>query len=438
MANSDPATRPRRKTGKRKRAPSEALGGSWSSPSDGAINPFSRSPGQRRQLSVAGLSDTDEDPTREIKDFPHRGFDQGTAGSAQESELDDGGEGQQSDVDDGNTSARPSLERNGERRAAAVRRGDHLDVLLRSIHQFLDQGDVAKAARAYGVILQLRPGSRPIDVRQHNLWAIGAEILMREGEEPPSRQRQLQHGEAAHTASDESPPGYTGIRMPARWGSPANINKVKAYFETLIQKHPYDHKFTRSVSALDFQLALLGCEIYNTYAEHTAALARADKDATPWDGQRPTDDVEQPVESVGDGVRGQGAHEHQARLNAHKDRLRTRALAAMRDITGRMDTLMQQLPYYKNNHFLRLRATASLYAADLLVPAWQPTLPQRYDAENRRQLERQAAIDALHRLVENGGELDRTAQAILDGQVEKGDEPPSPSPLYSSLPIRGA
>ncbi|POR36658.1 Uncharacterized protein TPAR_03154 [Tolypocladium paradoxum] len=432
MANSDPTSRPHRKTGKRKRAPStDAVGSSWSlAPSDGAINPFSRSPWERLQLSVAGLSDTDEDPTREIKDFPHRGFDRGTPGSAQESEPDDGGEGQQSDVE----------ERNSERRVAAVDCGGHLDVLLRSIHQFLDQGDVAKAARAYGVILQLRPGSRPIDVRQHSLWAIGAEILMREGEEPPSRRRrrqQQQHGEAAHAASDESSPGCTGIRTPARWGSPANINKVKAYFETLIQKHPYDHKFTRSVSALDFQLALLGCEIYNVHAEHMAALARADEDAGGWDGHHLADDVEQPVEFISDDVHGQGAHEHQARLRAHKDRVRTQALAAMRDITKRMDTLMQQLPYYKNNHFLRLRATASLYAADLLVPASQTTSPQRSDAENRRRLERQAAIDALQRLVENGGGLDRTAQAILDGQVEQGEGPPSPSPLYSSLPIRG-
>ncbi|KND86861.1 hypothetical protein TOPH_08510 [Tolypocladium ophioglossoides CBS 100239] len=438
MATLDPRSRPRRETGKRKRAQStDALGSSWSPFPSGAINPFSRSPGERLQLSVAGLSDTDKDPTREIKHFPHRGLDPGTAESAQESEPDDGGEDQQLDVEGGNTSTRPSLERNGERRAAAVDGGGHLDVLLRSIHQFLDQGDVAKAARAYGLILQLRPGSRPIDVRQHNLWAMGAEILMREGEETPSRRRRQQHqrqqqqGEAVHTASDESSPGYTGIRMPARWGSPANIKKVKAYFETLIQKHPYDHKFARSVSALDFQLALLGCEIYNVHAEHTAALALASS------GHHLADDVEQPVEFISDDAHAPGAHDHQARLRAHTDRLRGQALAAMRDITARMDTLMQQLPYYKDNHFLRLRATASLYAADLLVPTSQTTSPQRYDAENRRQLERQAAIDALRRLVENGGELDRTAQAILDGQVERGEEPPSPSPLYSSLPIRG-
>ncbi|PNY23967.1 Uncharacterized protein TCAP_06087 [Tolypocladium capitatum] len=441
MADSDPRSRPRRKTGKRKRASStDALGSSWSPfPSDGVINPFSRSPGERLQLSVAGISDTDVDPTREIKDFPHRGFDRGTPGSAEESEPDNVGEGQWSDVEDGNHSSRSSLERNGERGVAAVDQGGHLDVLLRSIHQFLDQGDVAKAARAFGLILQLRPGSRPIDVRKHNLWAMGAEILMREGEEPPSQQQQQQQqGEAAPTASDESSPGYTGIRMPARWGSPVNINKVKAYFETLIQKHPYDPKFNRSVSALDFQLAMLGCEIYNVYAEHTAALARADEDASARDRHHLADDVEQPVEFISDEAHGLEAHEHQAKLRAHRDQLRAQALVAMRDITDRMDTLMQQLPYYKNNHFLRLRATASLYAADLVVPASQTTPPQRHEAGNRRQLERQAAIDALHRLAENGGELDRTAQAILDGQVERGEESPSPSPLYSSLPIRGA
>ncbi|UNI22076.1 hypothetical protein JDV02_007999 [Purpureocillium takamizusanense] len=465
-------------TGKRKRVGPvgadefESSGLKHNDRASGAINPFSRTPSERHQLHVAGLSDTEEDPTHGIKHFPHRGFGRrvsikGVDGS--------GGELFDNDDDDEHgqrASQAPEAIQGARRSTPADPRGSHLDVLLRAIHQFLDRGQVALAAKAYALVLQLRPGSRPIDVRQHGLWALGAEILMREGEDVTPRPPVAGGGGAAAAAAHGSGPPVPALvkqeagdgdgfsarqptasaagqssmfptshgsdRVPRRWGSPSNMPKVKAYFETLIQQHPYDYKFPRSVSALDFQLAMLGCEIYNVYAEHRWALARAEAEV-----EVPEDEDQQSLAGVSnneDHGRGYGreeASDPQSRLDVRKDEIRLRAVAGMDDITRRMDTLMQQLPYRKSHHFLRMRATASLYLADLVVPAGQVAGEHVHHAELRRQRELETAVNVLDRLLENGGELDDVARAVLEGQHVKAEEYLSPPPLYPSLPIRG-
>ena len=455
--------------GKRKRAGSAAADaveslGSRHSPATGATNPFSRSPSERHQLRVAGLSDMEEDPTPGIKHFPHRGFGRRTFIEGAESDVERGGENFDDDEHGQPAPLPPKANQGAGRSTPADRRGGHLDVLLRSIHQLLDRGDVARAAKAYALVLQMRPGSRRVDVRQHGLWALGAEILMREGEDVPPQApaaggagrgsgasgRMVMEHEAADDDDDDltvprpmrplgpssTPSGHRNDRIPRRWGSSANMPKVNAYFETLIQQHPYDHKFPRSVSALDFQLALLGCEVYNVHIEHRRALARADADADSSKDQQSLADVRKDDGHGGGYGRGEAA-DSQSRLDVRKDEIRLRALAGMEDVVRRMDGLMQQLPFRKSNHFLRMRATASLYLADLLVPAVQMAGEQLHDVAMRRQRELETAVNALDRLLENGGELDDVARAVLEGQHVKAEEYLSPPPLYPSLPIRG-
>ncbi|KAJ6444231.1 NADH-ubiquinone oxidoreductase 29.9 kDa subunit [Purpureocillium lavendulum] len=419
-----------------------------------------RSPSERHQVHLAGVSDIEEDPTRDTKHFPHRGLDRRDPTSDEYSGERPGGEDWH---DEGaavyDEQGRRTLlnTRGSGRPVPGDRRGRPLDTMLRSIHQFLDRGDIARAARAYALVLQMRPGSRTMDVRQHDLWALGAEILMREGETPSATPPD---GQAGHRggilgagvvkpeALDDDLPGHrhssslpppagrqANARIPRRWGSPANMPKVKAYFETLIQQHPYDHKFPRSVSALDFQQAMLGCEIYNVHAEHRAALARVEVDGEISEDQQSHSDV---PEEDGNGAYARPERQDpQSRLEARREAIQLRALAGMEDITRRMDALMQQLPFRKSNHFLHLRATASLYMADLVVPGGQDAREQCEEAGAQRLRELRTATSALERLMENGGHLDSFARAILEGQHVKTEEHVLPTALYPSLPIRG-
>lgn len=363
----------------------------------GSINPLSHSPGVVAQFAIAGLSETDEDPSQRIRDFPHRGLAENGA-SAVEVESDEDPE------TEGDEAARPKSKKNTSRK-----RGGHFDVLLQSTHHFIDQGEIEKAARTYGLLLQLRPSGLPVDVRHHDIWAIGAEILMREGE-----------GSAREREEHETAP-----RPTKRWGRAANMSKVRAYFDTLIQQHPYDYKTPNIVSAFDFWIALFSCEIYNTHAEHTLALERLNSGEE--DHRR---------ESFGhdDSFGSDDTESSESRLVQKKEELRLQALSAMQDITKRMDVLIQDMPYSRNQQYLRLRAMASLYIADLVVPVGSVSMLQTQQGQQARLMEQGRARKSLMRIVTYGGELDNAALRVLNPSDDsEGDTSLS---LYASLPIR--
>jgi hypothetical protein len=387
------------RSNKRKRL--ETIDGDFpSSMPQSSINPLSHSPGVVAQFAIAGLSETDQNPSQRIPDFPHRGISSNETFSI-EAESDEDPE------TEGDEAARPK-----SKKPTSRKRGGHFDVLLQSIHYFLDRGEIAKASRAYGLILQLRPSGLPIDIRHHDLWAIGAEILMREGEE---------------TSQQDNGSHETQLKPTKRWGRAANMSKVKGYFDTLIQQHPYDYKTPKIISALDFWIALFSCEIYNTHTEHILALNRLESET----------DEESRRESFGndESIASDETDSVEARKLYKKDELRFQALSIMKDITKRMDVLMQDMPYSRNQHYLRLHAMASFYIADLVIPISPVSQYQAEEVQKSRLMEQQSARNHLERIIIYGGELDKAAWKALNpsGDVE-GD---TSIPLYSSLPIRG-
>ncbi|KAM0248797.1 hypothetical protein ACHAP5_003287 [Fusarium lateritium] len=366
----------------------------------GSINPLSHSPGIIAQFAIAGLSQTDEDPSQRIRDFPHRGLTEHGASAVEPGSEED-------PETEGDEAARPKSKKTTSRK-----RGGHFDVLLQSTHHFLERGEIDKASRTYGLLLQLRPSGLPVDIRHHHLWAIGAEILMREGENS-SREDEQQ--------DDDKP------ACRKRWGSAANMNKVKAYFDTLIQQHPYDYRTPKVVSALDFWIALLSCEIYNTHTEHVLALDRVARDAE--DGHR-RGSLEHD-----DSYGSDDTDSIEARLVQRKEGLRVQALSAMQDITKRMDVLLQDYPYSRDQHYLRLRAMASLYIADLVLPIGSVSTFQIHEGQKARSMEQESARTYLESIITYGGELDSAAFDVLKPSDDSEED--TSIPLYSSLPIRG-
>jgi hypothetical protein len=287
-----------------------------------SINPLSRSQRQLKQFAVAGLGETDPDPAASVPFFPHRGVRSGPLLAPPEEQEEDGEK---------------------KRRTLGNSQVDkHVQTLLESIYHFLDSGHVAKAARAYGLILQLQPNGRPIDIRRHHLWAIGAEILMREGEIAP--------GDEGNEDRPTDP-----ARRRQRWGSAANMGKVKAYFETLIQQHPYDHRRPNAISAIDFWLALLRCEIYNVQAEHHIALQSLKEE----DYDEPPNfdmDMDDP-EAFAAMMEERGA--------AAREEVREQAFLATREIAYRLSRLMQDQPYSGHAQLRELLVTVSSYMEGL-------------------------------------------------------------------------
>lgn len=298
------------------------------------------------QFALAGLSEYDEDPRLLAKQFPH----------------------QRLDLEEGET--RNPGPKGGQQRSRLRdddRKG-HLDVILRATEQFLAQGDVAKAAKAFGIILQLRPRTQPIDVRLYNLWSIGAEILMRQREKLENVNQHLPE----HSLPDQGGHAFPMAESRLRFSS--SMNEIKSYFEILIRQYAYDHKLPHKLSALDFWLALLSCELGNIYTEHLGAIARLEKEVrfqhTDFAHPDPlmpasvsTSDPGQSDFESGDFEPQNDTKEHWAKKQ--KEAICQRTLGGLQDINLRMEKLMDQLPYSKNAHFLQLKEMTSLLSADL-------------------------------------------------------------------------
>lgn len=416
----------RPKSSKRKRRAPDGPPNSASFPeTQEVINSYSWSASHQRQLSLAGVNNKDKDLSQAIEHFPHRGF------QTAEFEFTQSDEEGSSRTAEGQGSHAKTLT---PRQSKTAHLGSQLDNLLRSTHQLLDEGKVEKSAKLFAIILQLRLNGRPIDIRQYNLWAVGAEIIMRGGEEDRLRRLGLQ------SKATDCGGSYTHIRVPLRWGSNTNINKLRAYMEELIQKYPYDRKFPRVVSAIDFQLALKACEIFNCHAQFVAEISRLTGERQTWQEdiiphatshQR---EVNTHDDSFGmmDGYDATTSH---ARSNVEIEHIRNQICTTITTIAAEMDAMIDNPPYSGNKYFLHLRAIASLMIADLLVFTSKGEDSDTHEATKvvEAQLE---AKDLLQKIMDR---TERSVSSLLDISVQQicVNHQSQRQRLHVSLPIRG-
>ncbi|KAK7748465.1 hypothetical protein SLS62_008504 [Diatrype stigma] len=383
-----------------------------------AINPRSHSPDTLRQFAVAGLAVEEEVPSAAFPLFPHKPLPLPTLSSgrrrgrrtqaANDATAD-------ADADAGGADAlSPTMV--VKRHSARLK---HLGTVTAIMHRCLSEGDVARAKRAFGLLVR----TREVDIRANHLWTVGAEILMRDGEtisaaaaasangETKQRQRRLKsdemvevedgegegEGEGEGQGNDQGRPLPPPPPPPLRWGSTANFDAVRAYFENLIQQHPHDPHRPHLTSALDFWPVLYGIEIYNTDAEFRAALHQLDVAMAASEDEE--DEGEGGEEALHGGFGfgfGYGAEEGaddeeerrmEARMRqrqkerddeverrnaprwAARDELRHETRTAAQRIAARMDETMLIAPYTKHLELLRLRGMLALFIGDMHLPA---------------------------------------------------------------------
>lgn len=348
------------------------------------INPLSHNETTIKQLHVAGLTENDLLPSTYIPGFPHRPI-RPSHGPQQADNNDDD-------------------HHDGRRKKLAAQRGrdaqeQHLGVLIAVILRSLDQDDLPRAKRAFGLLWRTQVQSKPVDLRRQGLWTLGAEILMRDGE------------------ADAKP----------RWGSAANMPQLRAYLECLIRQYPYNRLHPTAISDLDFYPVLFGCEVYNGWVEHKLALQRLEADAETWsdDGVK----FEPPQEDDDE----QHLPARERHLRDEKVRLKTQALATMRGLAARMDALMENAPYNRSVEILRLRGMVALYIGDLSIP---PTV---------REEERERAKALFIRMKDqSGGVVDGRVQQWIQDDDDNNDDDDDDAykdnddsfPVFSSLTIR--
>jgi hypothetical protein len=402
-----------------------------------SINPLSHSPNTLRQFAVAGLAGDELEPSKSIPNFPHRAIPDEDRRSSRRNTADIPDSTSESGVTGTeDESQQQQVQRKKKAKSARVRHeGIHAAALTEAICRLLNEGEIAKAKTAFGLLQNVTVHGWPFDIRYNHYWALGAEILMREGEERYRQQKT--------SLSEEISIASLAVYPNTRWGATQNLPNVKAYFDALIKQYPYNHKYKNAVSAVDFWPALLSCEIYNVYIEQVVALKRLDDESVEWDDSM-TESVElymadsDMVGSEIHGAEGLTLSSRDLRARTERDQIRQLALTQMRDIASRMDDLLQSLPYSRSYELLRLRGTASLYISDLLIPAIGGTPEDKEDAFARRAAEREIARRMFQKLVDSGGELDHEMQRFLEVPTAEVPEESVAKVLYTTLPIRRA
>ncbi|TGJ84063.1 hypothetical protein E0Z10_g4689 [Xylaria hypoxylon] len=405
------------------------------------INPLSHSPDTLRQLAVAGLSPEDELPSRVHPKFPHKPLPTGSVRRRRKRGVTPSRSGVVSS--DGETSGVESDSIVTSQRSRKPGRADrtqlsarirHLNTMTAIMHRCLRDGDIVRAKRAFGLLVR----TRDIDVRIDNLWAIGSEILIRDGEEeamselkkpslpassPPSFVDTYEDPDVAEPRDGGEGEGDTKDipKPPQRWGSAANLAQVKVYLETLVQHHPYDLKRPHLTSAVDFWPALFGIELYNLDAEFQNALhhihteygfpsssfSSSSRPPSPEYDNYEADRMDLDDEEHDDGSsnrrrrrNSQGEEEEEEEEEEHDrhrhdatDALRTETQRGALEIAARIDGVLENAPYTTDTELLRLRAHVSLFIGDLYLPA---RLTERYAKGPR--ITQGASEAAEHRL----------------------------------------
>ncbi|KAA8573329.1 hypothetical protein EYC84_003816 [Monilinia fructicola] len=369
-----------------------------SQPSAEITNPLSLTPAEVMQYRLAGLGLDKELPSRiGVKHWPHRGLPSTyRIESRDRDSADKFHNTEEEDFEEESAKARWERERRKREERKTGRSNlklQHLSVLVAIMMRNLEEGDMERAGRAWGLLLRMQVAGQGVELRRTGFWGIGAELLMR-GVVNKQRKEWWEEG-AEEGSSDEGnvegrpKEGDDGGREDKegegkRYGTAEGLLKAKDYYERLILQYPYKRQFHGSVTALDFWPAMLGCEIYGIQFEHRDKLrkiakqAEKDEDGDISDSDISDEDEDEDLENRDDeGDKAFLAHQRrQTRLLKRRkekrweerDEVRRTALVAMELVAQRMDELMTTPPYSDSKVLLRLRGMVALYIGDLCVP----------------------------------------------------------------------
>lgn len=146
-------------------------------------------------------------------------------------------------------------------------RQQHLTSLTTILHKCVLDGDYVRAGRAWGMLLRTEVNGRSMDIRTHDRWGFGAEILCR---------RRLQPIESSSiqkrslTSEDDS--RVQALLNRKKWFGGEGFEMARGYYERLILQHPYRIASPRALGALDFYPAMLGLWIYSEQEQYGLSL----------------------------------------------------------------------------------------------------------------------------------------------------------------------
>ena len=226
-------------------------------------------------------------------------------------------------------------------------RQHHLNIITAILHRCLSEGDYIRAGRAWAMLLRAEQSGHSVDLRTHDRWGVGAEILLQ-------RESQRVQKTQTHKAADI-------------WSSTADSNvkiesmeKAKEYYDWVVLQYPYRKAFPKATGSLDFSIALLSLWIYSVKEQASTAVIAF--------GSSPKN-IEETDSEVNDDFQRSFAPDTELDRYRNCERIRRDILQSAQEIGARLDGLLVAPPYSDFARFWKLRGEVSLWIADLSVPS---------------------------------------------------------------------
>lgn len=261
----------------------------------------------------------------------------------------------------------------------------HVAAITMVMHTSLLKGDYVRAGRAWGMLLRSSISGAPVNMRAHQRWTIGADILL-------------------HRDSNSK---STEVSQEA-------LQAAKSYYEQLILQYPYQKHLRHLINSLSFYPAMFGLMIYEATEMSRRAISRIEGASA---------EPSSPNGSEGSDL---------SRKNEIADVKRSE-LESATHISAKLDELTLVPPFDYFKPLLQIRGMVALWIADLYQELSRAAHSDEQQADsseqglqsyaNRQELERNAekmkrerekARGLFRKVANDGGTLPDTVRHMLD------------------------
>ncbi len=226
-------------------------------------------------------------------------------------------------------------------------RQHHINTITAVLHKCLSECDYIRAGRAWAMFIRAEQHGQSMNLRTHDRWGVGAEILMQH--EVQTMQKPLDD----RIFKTSNPPSNLRVK-------PESIEKVKEYYERVLLQYPYRKAFPNATGALNFSVAMFSLWVYAVKERSSMALIAVSSSNEITD--------ETGAQANGNVQRSSASHIESDRYQ-RREQVKRDAFRDAHEIATQLNGLLASPPCSDNAKLWKLYGEISLWIADLSVAA---------------------------------------------------------------------
>ena len=224
-------------------------------------------------------------------------------------------------------------------------RQHHLKTVTAVMHRCLLKRDYIRAGRAWAMLLRAEQHGQSIDLRTHDRWGLGAEILIRRESQMAQKAQDHRFGETSKSALN--------LKVKSE-----SMEKAREYYERVVLQYPYRKAFPNTTEALNFTIALFSLWIYTVNEWSSTAFITASCS---------NEDIDETDAGANDNSQSSSASNNEPGRYQTREQVEREALKGAYEIAGRLNGLLVSPPYSDNAKLWNLCGEISLWIADFSI-----------------------------------------------------------------------